>query len=432
MNEPMKNIPSAGPASGRRTAYGVWIIAALVLALLPQIFSSGLAISTMCLMEIMIIFALSYNMLLGQTGLLSFGHAVFFGLGGFLTAHAMNAARAADAPLPLEVFPLVGGLTGLVFGAIFGAVATRRAGTAFAMITLGIAELVSSSALILRHAFGGEEGISFDRTRVLHLFGVTFGPQQQVYYLIAGWCFVSMVAMYAITRTPFGRMCNAVRDNPIRVAFIGYNTTMIRFMSFAIAGLFAGIAGGLLALNFEIVTSSAMGAAQSGAVILMTFIGGIGNFAGPIIGAVLVTYLQVMLSDITGVWQLYFGLFFIGMVLFVPDGIAGLIVRQQPIWQSRQLHKVAPYYMLAAVPGLIAIAGLSLIIEMAYQLTVNAAYGPEMTFAYVPLSAKSPLPWLAAVVLLVGGGWAFKRAGRMALDAYGEALASAREPKVQA
>ncbi len=124
-------------------------------------------------MGIMIIFALSYNMLLGQTGLLSFGHAVFFGLGGFLTAHAINTVRASHAPLPLEVFPIVGAATGLLFGIIFGAVSTRRAGTAFAMITLGIGELVSSSALILRHVFGGEEGISIDRTRVLHLFGIS-------------------------------------------------------------------------------------------------------------------------------------------------------------------------------------------------------------------------------------------------------------------
>ena len=172
----MRDIPSAQRRSALAT-YGIWAAFAVTLVLLPQLLTSGLAISTMCLMGIMIIFALSYNMLLGQTGLLSFGHAVFFGLGGFITAHAMNAVRASHAPLPLEVFPLVGGATGLVFGIIFGAVATRRSGTAFAMITLGIGELVSSSALILRHVFSGEEGISVDRTRVLHLFGITFGPQ---------------------------------------------------------------------------------------------------------------------------------------------------------------------------------------------------------------------------------------------------------------
>ncbi len=397
-----------------------------MLALLPQVLSSGLAISTMCLMGIMIVFALSYNMLLGQTGLLSFGHAVFFGLGGFLTAHALDTVRHAHAPLPLEVFPLVGGATGLVFGILFGAVATRRAGTAFAMITLGIGELVASSALILRHVFGGEEGVSVDRTRVLHLFGITFGPQIQVYYLIAGWCLLSAAAMYALTRTPFGRICNAVRDNPDRASFIGYNTTTVRFLAFSMAGLFAGIAGGLAAINFEIVTSSTMGAAQSGTVVLMTYIGGVGNFAGPIIGAILVTYLQVMLSDITGAWQLYFGLLFIAIVMFVPGGIAGLLALQQPLLRAGRLHRVLPYYLLALAPGLVAFAGLSMVIEMSFQLTVNAADGPQMSFAHVPIDAVSPLPWLVAAALLVGGGWLFRRAGRMALAAYDEALAASR------
>ena len=295
------------------------------------------------------------------------------------------------------------------------------------MITLGIGELVSSSALILRHVFGGEEGVSVDRTRVLHLFGISFGPQEQVYYLIAAWCFVSVAAMYAITRTPFGRICNAVRNNPDRVDYIGYNTTTVRFIAFSLAGMFAGIAGGLAALNFEIVTSSAMGAGQSGVVVLMTYIGGVGNFAGPIIGAVLVTYLQVMLSDVTGAWQLYFGLLFIAVVMFAPGGIAGLLAHQQPLIQGRQFHRVLPSYALALLTGLIALAGLSMVIEMSYQLTVDASEGPQTSFAYMAVNAASPLPWVIALALLVGGGALFLRAGRRALDAYDEALAAARK-----
>jgi branched-chain amino acid transport system permease protein len=188
---------------------------------------------------------------------LSFGHAVFFGLGGFLTAHAMNAARGSHAQLPLEVFPIVGGVTGLVFGIIFGC----RVHAPFRDrlrddYTWHWRTCCVEFAHILRYVFGGEEGITVDRTRVLHLFGISFGPQIQVYYLIAAGASCRW-PMYALTRTPFGRICNAVRDNPDRARFIGYNTTMVRFLAFSLAGLFAGIAGGLAALNFEIVTSSA-------------------------------------------------------------------------------------------------------------------------------------------------------------------------------
>ncbi|HEY1720624.1 MAG TPA: branched-chain amino acid ABC transporter permease [Magnetospirillaceae bacterium] len=424
-NRPAIDLPS-GRSKGFVAAYGIWIAAIIALLVLPHIFSSGLALTTMSLMGMMIIFALSYNMLLGQTGLLSFGHAVFFGLGGFLTAHMMNAAEDGGGSLPLVVFPLVGGVTGLVSGIVLGAISTRRAGTAFAMISLGIGELVSSSALILRHFFGGEEGVSTNRTNLTHVFGISFGPQIQVYYLIAAWCFVSAVAMYALTRTPFGRICNAVRDNPERARFIGYDTYSVRFIAFSLAGLFAGVAGGLAAINFEIMNSAQMGATQSGSVILMAFIGGIGGFAGPIIGAILVTYLQVMLSDITEAWQLYFGLLFIGMVMFAPSGIAGLLARQLPLWQGRQLHKVIPFYVLALLPGLVAVVGLSMVVEMTYQLTVHAPDGPAMTFFHVPFDADTVIPWIIAIVLLITGTWLFLRAARMVGHSYGEAVLAAR------
>ena len=121
--------------------YGAWVAVAAVFAALPLVFRSGTALTVMSLAGIAIVFALSYNMLLGQTGLLSFGHAVYYGLGAFFAVHFMNAVTAGDLPVPLPVIPLIGGLGGLVFAIIFGWVSTRRSGTAFAMITLGLAEL---------------------------------------------------------------------------------------------------------------------------------------------------------------------------------------------------------------------------------------------------------------------------------------------------
>jgi branched-chain amino acid transport system permease protein len=405
--------------------YGIWVATAALLIALPYIFDSGLSRTTMSLMGIMIVFALSYNMLLGQTGLLSFGHAVYYGLGAFLVVHAMNTVAHAALPIPLVLMPLVGAFAGLVFGVIFGAVSTRTAGTAFAMISLGLGELVGSSALILRSFFGGEEGITTNRTKLFHLLNWSFGPQIQVYYLIAAWCFICMVAMYAVTRTPFGRICNAVRDNPERAQFVGYSTQAVRFIAFCLSGLFAGIAGALAAINFEIANSAYISGGQSGLVLVAAYIGGVGNFIGPVLGAILVTYLQLMLSDVTEIWQLYFGLLFIGMVMFAPTGIAGLLMMHAPLWEARVVHKVIPAYLLALVPALVTLIGLSLIIEMTFRLTVKAAEGSAMSFLHVPIDAAKPFPWLVAAVLLLGGFWAFRRSWGVVANAWNDALAAA-------
>ena len=343
MSEVAKSADWAGPmpaAGGLLRGCAVWIAAALAFLVVPYVFSSGAGLTMLSLMGIMIVFTLSYNMLLGQTGMLSFGHAVYYGLGAFFAVHAMNAVIRAGLPVPVVAIPIVGGLAGLVFGIIFGSVSTRRGGTAFAMISLGLAELVASSANILRGFFGGEEGITTNRTKLLPVLGLNFGPQLQVYFLIAAWCLVCMIAMYAITRTPLGRMCNAVRENPERAQFVGYNPQTVRFIAFSLSGFFAGIAGALAAINFEIVNSSYVGLGQSGVVLLAAYIGGVGYFIGPVIGAIIVTYLQVMLSDVTAIWQLYFGLLFIVIVMFAPNGIAGLLAMHQPLWRAGVLHRL--------------------------------------------------------------------------------------------
>jgi branched-chain amino acid transport system permease protein len=394
---------AAWPGLATVARYGIWVAVAALFVVLPLVFRSGTALTMMSLMGISIVFALSYNMLLGQTGLLSFGHAVYFGLGAYVAVHGMNAAIAGGLPLPVPAIPFVGGLGGLAFAIVFGWVSTKHSGTAFAMISLGLAELVGSSALILRSFFGGEEGVTTDRTRLLRLFGVGFGQQIEVYYLIAAWCLVCMFLMYRFTRTPLGRMCNAVRDNAERAQFVGYNPQVVRFLAFCVSGFFAGVAGGLAAIHFEIANSAYFSAAQSGNVLLATFIGGSGYFFGPVIGAALVSYLQVMLSDITEIWQLYFGLLFIAMVMFAPQGIAGLLMMHRPLWRGRGLTKVAAAYAIALPPALIMLTGVALVIEMSYRLAVKAAEGPRMSFFTVPLAADHPLAWLSAGILTIGG-----------------------------
>jgi branched-chain amino acid transport system permease protein len=401
--------------------YGAWFLVAALFVVLPLAFSSGTALTMMSLIGISIVFALSYNMLLGQTGMLSFGHAVYFGFGAYFAVHAMNAAIAGDLIVPLPVVPLVGGLGGLAFAIPFGWVSTKRSGTAFAMISLGLGELVGSSALILRSFFGGEEGVTTDRTKLFRVFGYSFGQQIEVYYLIAGWCLVCMFLMYRFTRTPLGRMCNAVRDNAERAQFVGYNPQVVRFLVFCASGFFAGVAGGLAAIHFEIANSAYFSATQSGNVLLATFIGGSSYFFGPVIGAVLVSYLQVMLSDVTEIWQLYFGLLFIATVMFAPQGIAGLMMMHRTLWRHRTLHKVLPAYALALPPALVALSGAVLMIEMVYRLAAKAAGGPGMTFFGMAISADHPAAWLAAAALTVVGFALFRRASKTVADAWGRA-----------
>jgi branched-chain amino acid transport system permease protein len=417
----------ARPAFASVAGYGMWIAVAVLFAVLPLVFRSGTALTVMSLAGIAIIFTLSYDLLLGQTGLLSFGHAVYYGFGAYFAVHFMNAVAAGDLPVPLPVVPFIGGLGGLVFAIAFGWVSTRRSGTAFAMISLGLAELVGSSALILRSFFGGEEGVTTDRTQLLRLFGVSFGQQIEVYYLIAAWCLLCMFLMYKFTRTPLGRMCNAVRDNAERVQFVGYNPRVVRFLAFCASGFFAGVAGGLAAIHYEIANSAYFSATQSGNVLLAAFIGGSGSFAGPVIGAVLVRVLLAMLSDITEVWQLYFGLLFLVMVLFAPQGIAGLLMMHRPLWNKGGLPKVIAAYALALPPALVMLTGAALIIEMTYRLSVKAADGPLMTFLTVPLAANRFLPWLTATALLVGGFALFRLTWPIVAAAWAGAL-SRKEP----
>ena len=158
-----------------------WVISAILLMILPFLFSANSALTIMNQMAITIIFALSYNMLLGQGGMLSFGHAVYMGLGGFLCVHVMNWDIFSSLPLP--ILPLFGGIFGLIFAALIGGFSTRKAGTVFAMISLGVGELIAACSVIVVTFFGGEEGVSGDRTYGLPFFGVEFLAQIEVYYL---------------------------------------------------------------------------------------------------------------------------------------------------------------------------------------------------------------------------------------------------------
>jgi len=391
----------------------LWGALALVFALLPLFFSRGFALTLMSQMGIMIVFALSYGMLLGQTGMLSFGHAVYSGFGAYAAIHAMNRIAAGTLLWPISLLPLVGGLAGAFFGVVFGYLTTRRAGTPFAMITLGIGEMVFAAALMFPGFFGGEGGVTGNRTAGPPFMGLpwlswlTFGPQVQVYGLIAVWCFVCIVAMYALTQTPLGRIANAVRDNPERAEFIGYNTQRVRWLVLILSSFFAGIAGGLTAINFEIVGAESFHAVRSGGVLLAAFIGGAAFFFGPILGAVVFVVFAIALSDYTKAWQLYLGVFFVLLVLYAPGGLASLLLMNLRVAKFRKFARLRDPYVGVLLGGLLLALGVVLLIELTYHVTLDIGQGPLMRLFGLPLDTSAPGPWVLAAFVLVSGFVAF-------------------------
>jgi len=381
----------------------IWSMFAIVLICAPLVFTSNLSGTILAQMGIAIIACLSYNILLGQGGMLSFGHAVYTGLGSFVAIHALNTISAGQLNIPVSLIPLVGGFAGVGFAVLLGYVTTKKAGTPFAMITLGVAELVFAMSLMFSEFFGGEAGISGNRVAGQAFWGITFGPQTQVYYLIAIYTFICVAIMYAFTQTPLGRILNAVRDNPERVEFIGYNTQRVRYFAFIIAGFFAGISGGLGALNFEIVTAEVVGAGRSGGYLLFTFLGGATFFFGPIIGGILMVLAFVLLSELTKAWLLYLGLLFLFMVMYAPGGIASLIMMNLRVASFGKLKQIWVSYLGLFVTSFIALIGAGAMIEMVYHLQLNATLGDTLKFMGATLNVKSVDSWFGSTFVMLTG-----------------------------
>jgi branched-chain amino acid transport system permease protein len=390
-----------------------WLVLAIVAILLPWAFydwghhrHGGFVISMLSQMGMMTILALSYNMLLGQAGLFSLCHATFFGFGGYAMVHFLNAAGDGSLPVPMELMPVLAGFSGLGLAIVFGAMATKQRATAFAMITLGIGELVATAAVMFHHFFGGEGGVSANRMIGRSLFGLNYASGIQVYYLILAWTFVAAILMRLQTMTPLGRMANACRDNFERAQFMGYDPRIVRFLQFSLAGFFAGIGGGLYAITYEIVTFDAVASPLSANALLMAYIGGSMVFAGPVLGAVLITLLQSGVSLMSNSWLIYVGVLFIAMVTFAPTGLAGIIQAHGPIWRAGRLRLLLLPYVRLLVPGIAAVAGFVGLVELLSFLTIGAAQGKHMVLFGLPVEITSVAPWLvAAALLLIGGAW---------------------------
>lgn len=391
----------------------VWPLSALLLLLAPLLLAGSFAPTLLAQMGIAVVACLSFNILYGQGGMLSFGHAVYVGLGGFVAMHALNTLGAAGGYLPVSLVPVCGGLGGAAFAAVFGYLNTRHAGSSFAMVTLGLGELVCALTPLLPGFFGGEAGIAGNRVTGAGVRGPDWGSAVAVYYLLASYTWVCAGLIYLFQHTPVGRMLCAVRDNPQRVASLGYDPQRVRYVAMVVAGFFAGLAGGMAALQFEVVNAEALGTARSGAYLVFTVIGGAGSFVGPVLGGVLMVVCTVLLSAWTRAWLLYLGLGFMVVVLYAPGGVSGLLVQLLRRVRNRRLAAVLPWYGALTACAALACWGLVLAVEMVYHRQLHAASGSAFHFLGMALDVTAPRSWLAALALLLAGGlpcvWLYPR-----------------------
>ncbi len=214
----------------------------------------------------------------------------------------------------------------------------------------------------------------------------------QVYYLIIAWTLIAALGMYYLRGTPLGRMANACRDNYERAQFVGYDPRMVRFLQFALAGLFAGIAGGLYChhLRDRHLRRASLRRCRRNA-LLMAYIGGVGSFAGPIIGAILITALQSGLSLMSNSWLVYVGLLFIAMVTFAPTGITGILRAHAPIVRAGRLPALTVPYLRLLLPCLLVLLGFVFLVEMLSFATIGAAEGKTLDlFGPSPTSMRRP------------------------------------------
>ncbi len=287
------------------------------------------------LTEVMIfsLYAVSYNLLLGYSGLLSFGHAMFFGLGAYTAA--VFLIRMPQMAF-LGSIAMAVALTTVV-GFLIGCLLLRHKGSSFALLTLAFNALFFVVATKWYAVSGGDDGLSFKRPSLdLGYYSLRLTDRINFYYvalLITG---AAIAFCWYFTRTAMGQTVLLMRENEERMRFMGYSTSVSRLVLFTFTAAFAGLAGALYAHFFAFVSIDAISINMTTTVLLMTFIGGIQYFIGPIVGSAFFIYIKDFLSDLTDRWPLIMGLFFIVLVLFAPGGLTGIGARVLESWRSRK------------------------------------------------------------------------------------------------
>ncbi|WP_126242220.1 ABC transporter permease subunit [Burkholderia gladioli] len=395
------------PEARRSREAAGWLALVGLLVLPALIWPQGAVLAWLAQTAALVVLALSYNLLLGSTGLLSFCHAAFAGLGAFVAAHAFNRFGFA-----LPWLPLAGGLGGAGFGLLFGAIATRRAGTAFAMITLGLGELIAAAAWSVPDWFGGAGGLAIDRTAGAPFGAWRFGADREAYALIAAWCLLSALAMRVVLATPFARLARAVRDKPRRVAALGTDPRRLRLLMMVIAAFFAGVAGTLTLIDVELASSDSVSMLRSATVLFATVIGGSGGFFGPVLGAAVMAAFGSFVAGLSRAWLFYLGLLFVAVVVAAPGGLLGALAAQAAAWRGagrearlRQLSRLAAW--------LVAVLAIVFGVELGYALQLGDGEGGQRlaSIGVWQFDAGSAPGWVIAIALALAAT-ALGRLGR--------------------
>ncbi|WP_186119920.1 ABC transporter permease subunit [Burkholderia gladioli] len=395
------------PEARRSREAAGWLALVGLLVLPALIWPQGAVLAWLAQTAALVVLALSYNLLLGSTGLLSFCHAAFAGLGAFVAAHAFNRFGFA-----LPWLPLAGGLGGAGFGLLFGAIATRRAGTAFAMITLGLGELIAAAAWSVPDWFGGAGGLAIDRTAGAPFGAWRFGDDREAYALIAAWCLLSALAMRVVLATPFARLARAVRDKPRRVAALGTDPRRVRLLMMVIAAFFAGVAGTLTLIDVELASSDSVSMLRSATVLFATVIGGSGGFFGPVLGAAVMAAFGSFVAGLSRAWLFYLGLLFVAVVVAAPGGLLGALAAQAAAWRGagrearlRQLSRLAAW--------LVAVLAIVFGVELGYALQLGDGEGGQRlaSIGVWQFDAGSAPGWVIAIALALAAT-ALGRLGR--------------------
>jgi len=325
MTETSLSQPFVGPAAGRAPLRLLAVcigIAALVAA--PMFFYPIFVMKILCFA----LFASAFNLLLGYTGLLSFGHAAFFGGAAYVTAHAVKVWG-----FPPELAVLAGVLGAIVIGAVIGFLAIRRQGIYFAMITLALSQMFYFFCLQAPFT-GGEDGIQGVQRGML--FGlIDLGQTMNMYYFVLGIFLLGIFAIWRIVNSPFGAILKSIRENETRAISLGLSVNAYKLSAFVMSAAIAGLAGSTKALIFQFATLTDVTWQMSGEVILMTLMGGIGTLLGPVVGAGLVVTLQNVLATSEFPVTVITGATFMLCVLTFRRGIVGEIEAAIVRWKRR-------------------------------------------------------------------------------------------------